>query len=274
VQGKDLHPWKGVERACYGSDLANARQEGEHVAPVDPHRLPNRGRHPRHQPAPRSRGPPAHLHRKGPSLACHARRPAQQRTDRSGIESRGHDQHPQVRPQPVTDIESQCEAQVGLKMPLVELVEDHQHRSRQGRITLDSTGEDPVGDHLHPCGPPDPTVVARRVPHRRPDFLPEQVGHPRCRGPGCQTARLQHHDAPITQPGFAQQPQRHHGGLAGSRLRLQHRRPVTCQRGPQRGQDFLDRQPRRSRAERRGRHPRRVGRGRGGLRSGCAPARP
>ena len=110
-------------------------------------------------------------------------------------------------------VEGQRQAQVGLEIPLVELVEDDHRRAGQGRVSLQPPGEDAFGDDLDPGRVAGPAVVTGDVADRLADLLAEQIGHPASRGPRRQTARFEHDDLPV-QPRLLEQSQRDDRGLA------------------------------------------------------------
>ena len=96
----------------------------------------------------------------------------------------------------------------------MELVEDHAADPGQFRIGQDHPGEDALGDHLDPGAGRDLGLHPHPKTHRAAHRLAQGLGHAIGGGAGGQTPRLENDDLAIAQPGFAQQFQRDHRGLA------------------------------------------------------------
>ena len=84
----------------------------------------------------------------------------EQRRDPVGVERGRHGQHAELGPQHRPGVERQRQREVGLEVPLVDLVEDHEPDAGEGRVVLEAAGEDPLGHHLDPAVPAD--LRARR----------------------------------------------------------------------------------------------------------------
>jgi hypothetical protein len=166
---------------------------------------------------------------------------AEQRRDPFGVEGGWHDEEPQFGPQGCPGVEDERQREIGVKVPLVELVEDHEAHPGERRVLLQAPRQDPFGHDLDAGRRPGTAFVAGPVAGRLPDVFTEQRGHTAGGRPSRQPPRFEHDDAACGEPRFGEQPQRHHRRLACAGRRLQHRLPVLRQCGPQRRNAFLDR---------------------------------
>ena len=222
-------------------------EEHEHVTAFVADRLVHDGGDGIEGPDPGPGGPPTDVDGVGAAGAGHDRRrsggPAQQDGQPGGLERGRHGQQPEIRAQALPGVEGERQRQVGLQVPLVDLVEDDQGGAGQARVGLEPTGEDPLGHDLDPGRRSDVTFVPGAVADGLADPLAQEVGHPPGRGPGGQAPRLEDHDATVTPPRLVEQAQRHHGGLARSRLGLEHGGAHGGQRVPDVGHRRLHGQP-------------------------------
>ncbi len=158
------------------------------------------------------------------------------------VEGRGHDEEPQIGANRTADVERQRQTQVALEVAFVELVEDDESHTGELGIVLQSAGQDTLRHDLDPGATARATFVPGPEADQPPHLLTHEVRHPSGGRPGGEAAGFEHHDAPARQPRFVDQAQRHDGGLAGPRLRLQHCRAVPRQGVPELGDAGLDRQ--------------------------------
>ncbi len=249
VQRLDHDFRRQARREAFGrpGDLRLAGQEHQRPALGLRHRAERQLRHRllEARASARPAGPrpiePARLDRPSASLGGQHRRPAHQRRDRRGVERGRHHQERQIRPQRTADLERQRQPEVGLQPALVELVEDQAARARQVRRGLDHPRQDALGHHLDPRA--GHRLAAHAVADPPPHRLAQRLRQPLGGGARRDPARLQHDDAAGDEPGLEQE-QRHPGGLAGARGRLQHGPAGGAQRLTERRQDRLDRQRR------------------------------
>ena len=102
----------------------------------------------------------------------------------------------------------------------------HAPDSGEFRIALESSGQDPLSDHLDAGVPTNPAIGARHIPDGISRLLTEKKGHsPGCR-PGSQAARFQNGDPATLQPRFVEKPQRDNGRLPRTRRCHQYGMPI------------------------------------------------
>ncbi|MNC37612.1 hypothetical protein D3C75_861820 [compost metagenome] len=123
----------------------------------------------------------------------------------------------------------------------MKFVEDHQPHTLQRRVGLQAAGEDAFGHHLDACFRPDLAVQADAIAHGFADLFAQLAGQALGRSPRCQAPGFEHENALPSQPRLIEQRQRHAGGLAGARWRLEHRFVTVFQGLAQGGQDSIDR---------------------------------
>ncbi len=235
VLGLDRHRTvQGMQRDCRieagllqplldPADLSRPGQEDQDVSRPGGQGLPDHGRRGVLDPLPSPRRAVEGRHRKRLAFAPDDGGPAQQAGDPRSLQGGGHHQQPEVGAEHRLGFECQGETGVGGERAFVVLVEHQQAGSLQRRILLQHPGQHPLGDHLDP-GPrrdlrfhPDPE--ANRLSHRL-----AQPGRHAPRGrPRGEPPRFEHHQLPAGEPRLPGQRQRHHGGLAGPRRRLEHR---------------------------------------------------
>ena len=182
-------------------------------------------------------GTPLLVHREqGAPHADHRRRvaTAEQRRRALRLDGRRHGHDQQVLAQVLAYVDQQREGEVGVELPLVDLVEHHRIDPRQLGVALQSSQQQPRGDELDPGAVPDPALPAHGEAGRRAHRLIQQLGQPTGGGPGDDPPWLRDHDAT---PHHRRDRRWHQGGLARAGRRLDHRDPT----GPQRGDDV--RQP-------------------------------
>ena len=152
--------------------------------------------------------------RPGPETADRRCGPAARRPDvlreRGAIQSRRHDQEPQVGPQRLLDLQAQGEPQIGVQRALVKLVEDDGAIGLQRRITLQVAGQQALGDDFDPGGWAHLAVEAHGVADSLAEGFAQELGHP-CRGRSRgQPTRLEHQDLSgpraMARPGDARGP--------------------------------------------------------------------
>ena len=151
-----------------------------------------------------------------------------QRRQWCGVQRGGHGHQHQVVPQRPRHFEAEREAQIGRQGAFVEFVEDDGIDAGQVGAVLDHAGQNAFCHHLDPRVGRDGAVTAYPVAHGVAHRLAQGFGHPLGGGSGRQSARLQHHDAPLGKARL-QQGQRHAGGLARAGRGLQHEPPLRAQ---------------------------------------------
>lgn len=142
-------------------------------------------------------------HRGVPHEPCHARR----------VQGGRHHQQAQLRVQQFPGLQTQGQAQVRLQAALVKFIEDHRAHPFQGRVPLQTTGEDALGDHLDAGLWAGQSVQAGGQSHGLTRAFTPLGGHAPGRGPGRQAPGLQQ-QYPAGAPGRFQQGRGHTGGLA------------------------------------------------------------
>ncbi len=230
----DTGPEHFAELLLGASDLADPREEHEHVAVVFTERLDDGGDHGGFDPVRRtSRARPLAptatlLHRSGGArepLHLDVERAALAGDDRGiehpdqpgGVGGGRHGHDAEVGANRLHDVEGQREADVGRQVPLVHLVEDDGADTRQFRVALQATGQDPLGDDFDPRVGPDVAFVPGLVADQPTDACAREGRHPLRCGPRGEPSGLEHDDLSVAQPVGVEQGDRHDGRLAGSR---------------------------------------------------------
>ena len=224
-----------------GPDLAHAGQEHEHIPRVAGQGAAHRTGHARSQAAPGRQGRPPDLDGEGTPGAGDDGGPAEEGCDGPGGDGRRHGHHPQVGPEHFAGVEGEGQTQIGLQVPLVELVEDDHPHARQGRVGLQAAGQYPLGHDLDPSGLARAPFISRRVADRPADVLAQKSRHASGGGACRHPPGFQDDDPSVPQPILVEQTQRDHRRLAGTGLGRQHRCASTQGR-PQLRHDVLHRQ--------------------------------
>ena len=162
-------------------DLADARQEHQHVAGLlaqgAPHQLAGR----RVGPGALLRRRPAEIDRELATVAARSTgagsAPPSTAANRSASARRRHRQDPQVGPQHAAGVEGEGEADVGRQVALVHLVEDDQPDAGQLGVRLQAAGQHAFGDHLDARVGTDASFVAGLVADEPAGLGAEQRGH-------------------------------------------------------------------------------------------------
>ena len=190
----------------------------------------------------RTRAGIARLDRMEPARRAHPRRIAEEARDRGPVESRRHDEQPQLGCEMLARIETECEPQVGLEAALVELVEDEGGDALERRVALQQPGQHPFGDDLDARRARDARVEAHAVAHRAPDALAEALRHALRAGARGEAPGFQH-DEPLTRrPVLPEQGEGNHRALAGTGRRLEHGSSPRAERRGERLERLIDRQ--------------------------------
>ncbi len=126
----------------------------------------------------------------------------------------------------------------------MKLVEDDETYAFEGGVGLQGADQNALGHHFDPRAGSDLRIEPRAISDSLAHTLAKHGRHPACGRAGGEPPRLQHDNAPMLQPGCAEQRQRHQGGFAGAGRRLQHCGAVVGQCGGDARQGFRDRQPR------------------------------
>ena len=134
----------------------------------------------------------------------------------SGVQGGGHGQEAQVGAQAGDHVQGQGQAQGGLQVLLVELVEEDGADPGQGRIDLEAPGEESLGQDLDPGAGADAPLEADLVADRLAQGLPQQVRHAGGGEARRRPSRLQQQEALAGQPVLREQGQGHAGGFAGA----------------------------------------------------------
>lgn len=164
----------------------------------------------------------ADLDRKGAAGTGQLRRTMHQLRHRQPVQGRRHDHDAQILTQGALHFQGQCKAEIGIKAPLVELVEQYRPDARKFGIGLQHAGKDTFGHDLDPGVWANPAVLTHAVADRLPDRLSQCRGHACRRRARSQTAGFQHHDPASRQPCLVDKSQRHARRLARAGWRLQH----------------------------------------------------
>jgi hypothetical protein len=172
--------------------------------------------------------------------ARHDRRAAEQCRDRPTIERRGHDEDSEVVAQDGPRLQRQRESDIGVEIPLVELIEDHEADAVERRIVLQHPSEHAFGHDLDARPRPDARVEPNAVAHGLSDALAEQSGHVGGSRTCCETPRLEHHDLRAAQPRLIEEGEGNASRLSGARRRLEHGHASGCERRVKRGKDRCD----------------------------------
>ncbi|MNM67038.1 hypothetical protein D3C81_785550 [compost metagenome] len=220
------------------------RQEHQDTARLVSDGLQHRIDHPRLDELARLERPaPPHIDRVHAPFAADHRGIVEQARQTLALKGRRHQQDLQRRlvTQQLATIEAQGQGQVGIEAALVELVEDQQAHTVQGRVGLQTTGENPFGNHLDPRVRADLAVQPNAITDRLPDLLAQLAGQPLGCRPCRQAPRFEHEDALPGQPRLIKQRQRHTGGLAGAGGRFEHRFVAQAQGCAQGWQYGIDR---------------------------------
>ncbi len=159
-----------------------------------------------------------------------------------GVDRGRHREQPQVLTKQRSRMEGEGESQVGLQVPLVQFIEDHQRRVGERRVTLKTPGEHSFGHDLDGNARTRTPVGPGHVADGLTGLLPQQLRHPAGGGPGRKPSRLEHHDLPFAPPWLIDQMDRDHRRLAGSRWSNQDCASGIAKRCPKVGDDVLDRQ--------------------------------
>ena len=226
-------------------DLADARQEHQHVTGMRGEHVFDGATYLWLQCLVAARGEMRHRHRETATGAADARciQPA---GEFFAIQRRRHHHDPQVVAHAGLHIEREREPEITGQVSLVEFVEDDRAHAFQQRILLQQPGEDAFGDDFDPRRLRhlrlETDAVADRFAHRLAQLLRHETG----RGPRGDATGLQHQDFSACQPRRIQQRQRQLRGLAGTRRRLQHQARMRGKRRAHLGQDGIDGECRRS----------------------------
>ena len=184
----------------------------------------------------------ASVHRVLPSPGSENRGVPQQSGHRLAVQGGRHHQQLQRRPlaEQFTTLQAQCQAQLRIEIAFVKLVEYDQGDILQAGVALQLPGENALGDDLYAGARTDaavePDAIADGLAHALSQHMRHTAG---CR-PGGHAARLQDQDLAFAQPGFPQQRQRHHSGLAGAGRSLHHQFVALAQAQRQLLKYFVD----------------------------------
>ncbi len=164
------------------------------------------------------------MHRKlTPRGHQHAGR-LQQARHRNPLQSRRHDHDAQrlVIAKKRTTLQCEGQAQFGIEIPFVELVENDQPHTGQTRVCLQTAGEHTFGDDLHACGCTDPAFQTHAIAHPLPRRLAQELCHTGRRCARGNASWLYQKNRLLCQPRLREQGQWHQGGFARPGRRLQH----------------------------------------------------
>ena len=113
------------EQVGCSPDFSLAGEEDQDIPLVLDESLSHRRRRGRFHAGFRAPGEISGFNREALTGAGHDRRATEERGDRLAIERCGHDENPEIPPQNRARLERQCETEIGVHTPLVELVEDY-----------------------------------------------------------------------------------------------------------------------------------------------------
>jgi hypothetical protein len=125
MQGEDVRI-EAAQALGGAADLAPAGQEGQHVAGLARHHVADGAGHRLGQVARLQHVALRVLQADGVGAAqALDQRRVHQRGEGAAVQRGGHGQQPQLRPQPALEVEAQREAEIGVEVALMRLVEDH-----------------------------------------------------------------------------------------------------------------------------------------------------
>jgi hypothetical protein len=222
-------------------DLADAGEEGEHVAFLLAPGRQDRARHRLIGAHLGTAAEPFDPKRVRPPFALDHRRITHERGEAGAVDRRRHHDDPQVLAQHRLAFKRQREAEVAVEVPLVRLVEQHRRDSCQLLVAEDPVDEDRLGDDEDPRGRGLLAVEPGEIADAPANGLSQELGDPFGRSACGDTARAEQDDLPGA-PGFIDQRRRDSGRLARARRRDEHRAAADPQRGKQLRQDGVDRE--------------------------------
>jgi hypothetical protein len=216
------------------ADFGCARQEAQDVAFVVRDRVPQ---HLGRLKLERQLGAARHVMGRdvmSAALGADDGRIPEQRREPAQIESRRHDQKPEVLAQRLLALEQEGETEIGVEAALVELVEYDAADPLERGVVLNHPREDSLRDHLdaggaaHPCLDPGPKA------HGATHVFPEQLRHAARDRARCDAAGLEHENLGAPEPPGVAQGERDDGALARpGRCMQQH--PRTRRQGVDQG---------------------------------------
>ncbi len=214
------------KRLARAADLASAGQEHQHVAArlLGQHLL-HRARHLLFQRA--IVGPRQMLdaQRVELALAPEQRTVAQEARHRIGFQRRAHHHQLQIRARARREPRQQRQRQIGLQVPLVELVEHHCAHALQRRIVEQAAHQHALGHVADARRAARHILEAHRVADAAPHLFAALGRHAPRRQPRRQPPRLRHQDLPRARQPRVEQRRRHARGLARPGRRFEHQRP-------------------------------------------------
>jgi hypothetical protein len=228
------------QRTDSGSDLADSREEDEDIPEVVLERMAHRSCDAVFQTGVRSHWYPTQINRERPSPARYEWGISEEDRDRARVESRRHDENAKLRPEALAGVKCERQAEVRLEVALVELVEDDRCHPVEPGVSLQASGEDPVGDDLDPGSPGEPALVTCGYADGLSDTLAEERSHPCGRSSSCDSTGLEQEYAPI-HPWLVQKAKGNDRRLARTRLSLKDSRSDSVESDAELLDDVLDR---------------------------------
>ena len=246
-EGVEVHVVRHIvlQARLRAADLARAGEEDEHIAVRFAQGRLHLRRHGGLDAVLDGLVPVVHVDRVAAALTFDERR-VQQFGDGTGVERGAHHEDAQGGPQHLAGLKGEGEAEVGLQVALVKLVEQHGPDALQGGIVLQHAREDAFRDDCNPGLVAHLRVHPHPVAHGLTGLLAHLLRHEAGGGAGRQAPRLQHEDFVVAQPVLAQQPRGDARGLAGTGGGLQHGLRGIAEGGLQVWQDGVDRKVRHS----------------------------
>ena len=116
----------------------------------------------------------------------------QRLTNGRGINCGRHHQKPQVGAQYLLRLSAERQGEVGMKAPLVELVEDNNTHALKRRVALEHSCQDAFGQDLYSGVLAYTRLEADTIAHRLADRFAEQFRHAFRYLPCCQPSRFEH----------------------------------------------------------------------------------
>ena len=172
-----------------------------------------------------------HIDRINPPLRLQGRAGSEILREPGAIEGGGHHDDPQVRTRRLLKRERAGQADIAIKMPLVELVEDDRGNALQLRIGQHLAEKDSFRDEKNPRRGRGNIVEPDLVSDLAAEFHPALAGHARGQHPRRQPSRLQDHAAPAARNSPVDQDLRDLRGLSRARRCLQDKTISAPQRG-------------------------------------------
>jgi hypothetical protein len=203
VKREDVDAAETAKRADRGSDLPGPREEYQDIPSIAFERMMHRSGDAVFQTGIGSPRHPMQIDRERPTQARHDWGVPKEGRDRARVESRRHDENANIRPEALSGVERECQAEIRLEVALMELVEDDELDPVEQGVSLQASGENAIGDDFDSSGRRHPAFVTSREADGPPDTLAEECRHPRRGGASRDPTGLEQEHAATIHPRFA-----------------------------------------------------------------------